>query len=234
MRDIERDLQQLADGEEYRAFTAKLLPTADRHMVIGVRMPVLRDYAGRLVRGQPELVEAFMADLPHRWHEENLLHAILIGLTAGSSPHRAFALLDAFLPHVTNWAVTDAIRVPAFARSEHRAAVLAKIRQWAGAVHEYTVRYAVVVLLTYFLDDGFAPDQLDLVAGIERDDYYVNMARAWYVATALTKQWEATIDLIEHEPARLDRWTHNKSIQKARESYRISPEHKAYLATLRR
>ena len=148
-------------------------------------------------------------------------------------------MLDRFLPHVDNWAVCDALNVRAFHSSKADShAVLRKINAWTGSGDTYTIRYAVDLLMKDFLDDPrFDPEQLELVAGIQSDDYYVNMVRAWYVATALAKQWDATIVMLFPDAPgelRLDDWTHNKSIQKACESRRITAERKSYLRTLKR
>ena len=226
---IRRELEALADPA-YRDFQAKLVPTVDPARILGVRTPALRSYARRLARERPEDARAFLAALPHETYDENNLHGELIGRLA-KTPAEAFELLDAFLPHVDNWATCDLIRVPAFKRD--LPAVLERIRGWVAAEPEYTVRFGVVQLMTLFLDDAFEPEHLALVAGIDRPEYYVNMARAWYFSFALIKQPAATLPLFERRPIALDAWTHNKALQKARESRRIAPERKAYLQSLK-
>ena len=226
---IQRELEALADPA-YRDFQAKLVPTVDPARILGVRTPALRDYARRLARERPEETRAFLAALPHETYDENNLHGELIGRMA-KTPAEAFELLDAFLPFVDNWATCDLIRVPAFKRD--LPAVLERIRGWVAAEPEYTVRFGVVQLMTLFLDDAFEPEHLALVAGIDRPEYYVNMARAWYFSFALIKQPAATLPLFERQPIALDPWTHNKALQKARESRRIAPEQKAHLQSLK-
>jgi hypothetical protein len=233
--DVVCELRGLADSEEFRVFTAKLVPNVDADTVLGIRMPALRKYAKTFVRenGGARCRE-FLAQLPHHYHEENLLHGICLGLVA-KTPLEAFELLDMFLPCVNNWVVSDTMRIPAFKKDMD--ATLAKIREWTSLDHgkadEYAVRFGIVTLMSYFLDDHFSPKHLELVACIDRGEYYINMARAWYFATAMAKQWDETIGLFEARPSRLDDWTHDKSIQKARESYRITPERKQYLLTLK-
>ena len=225
--DILARLRELADPE-YQSFQAALIPTIDPQRVLGVRMPALRRLA-RQLRNTDE-ARAFLARLPHQYYDENNLHGELIGRMA-KTPAEAFELLDAFLPHVDNWATCDLIRVPAFKRD--LPAVLGRIRGWVAAEPEYTVRFGVVQLMTLFLDDAFEPGHLALVAGIDRPEYYVNMARAWYFSSALIKQPVATLPLFERRPVVLDVWTHNKALQKARESRRIATEQKAYLQSLK-
>lgn len=227
---IRDELFELADPA-YRDFQAPLVPTVDPARILGVRMPALRRYARDLARHRPDDARAFLAEpLPHATYDEMNLHGALVGLLAGT-PDEAFDLLDAFLPHVDNWATCDLIRVPAFRRD--LPAVLEKIRAWAPAEPEYVVRFAVTQLMELFLGDAFEPEQLNIVVGIRRPEYYVNMARAWYLATALDKQPAATLPLFETRPIALDAWTHNKALQKARESRRTTPEQRAYLQSLK-
>lgn len=226
---IARELAALADPA-YQQFQSKLIPTIDPARVLGVRSPALRRYAREMARARESEARAFMAQLPHALYEENNLHGELIGLLA-KTPDEAFEMLDAFLPHVDNWATCDLIRVPAFKKD--LPAVLEHIRGWMAAEPEYTVRFGVVQLMTLFLDDAFEPEHLRLVARIDRPEYYINMARAWYYSFALIKQPEATLPLFEARPIALDAWTHNKSLQKARESRRIDKRTKDYLQSLK-
>lgn len=242
---IVTDLRSLADGT-YRGFSAKLIPNIDPDTIIGIRVPRLRMYAKALLSNDlsngTKIVPRFLDDLPHQWFEENMLHAILIGLVSRNIED-ALDRLDAFLPYVDNWAACDAIKITAFHSKKADAdRIYRRLCLWIDeggkTGHPYAIRYAVTTLMSEFLDDRrFKPEQLETVAAIRSDEYYVNMARAWYFATALTKQWDATIplfrtDVLAH--SRLDDWTHNKSIQKARESRRVSDERKAYLQSLKR
>lgn len=226
---IARELAALADPA-YQQFQSKLIPTIDPARVLGVRSPALRRYAREMARTRESEARAFMAQLPHALYEENNLHGELIGLLA-KTPDEAFEMLDAFLPHVDNWATCDLIRVPAFKKD--LPAVLEHIRGWMAAEPEYTVRFGVVQLMTLFLDDAFEPEHLQRVARIDRPEYYINMARAWYYSFALIKQPEATLPLFEARPIALDAWTHNKSLQKARESRHIDKRTKDYLQSLK-
>lgn len=228
--EIRAHLESLADPE-YKAFNAKLIPNVAADTMIGIRVPVLRAFAKELRRGDGRVLEQFLADLPHRYFEENMLHAILIGEVC-ASVEEAIAELTRFLPYADNWAVTDTIRIRALRRADADVRLwLDQLARWARDTHTYTIRYAVVALMADFLDDRFDAMQLQLVETIQSDEYYVNMARAWYFATALAKQWESTLPLLVER--RLDPWTHNKTIQKACESYRVSSEHKALLRSMR-
>ena len=235
VRTVADELAALADPA-YRAFQARLVPTVDPARILGVRTPALRRYARELARRHPEEARAFLAaPLPHATYDEMNLHGELVGLLAGT-PDEAFALLDRFLPHVDNWATCDLVRVPAFERD--LPAVLEKIRGWVaaeGPATEYVVRFGVVQLMTLFLGEAFEPGQLALVARIERPEYYVNMARAWYFSFALLKQAETTLPLFERQPGApvLDDWTHNRALQKARESRRATPEQRALFQSLK-
>ena len=229
---IRRELIGLADPA-YRTFQAKLVPTVDPERILGVRTPALRRYARTLARTRPDEAHRFIATPRHGTYDEMNLHGELIGLMA-ATPAEAFAMLDAFLPHIDNWATCDLIRVPAFASD--LPAVLDKIRGWVAATgpdSEYVVRFGVVQLMELFLGDAFAPDQLELVAAIHREEYYINMARAWYFSFALIKQPASTLPLFERRPPVLDPWTHNKALQKARESRRATPEERERFQALK-
>lgn len=210
----------------YQAFNAKLLPTLPPESIIGVRVPLLRKLAAEY-RGT-ETAAAFLSALPHQYCEENHLHGLLICGLRGYE--ETVAALETFLPYVDNWATCDLMSPRAF--RSHPDALPGQLRRWLDSDHPYTVRFALGMLMQLYLDDFFTPQWLDWAAGVTSDEYYVNMMVAWYFATALAKQPEATLPVLEEN--RLSPWVHNKTIQKAIESYRISPEQKAYLRTLRR
>lgn len=228
---IRARLEALADPA-YKAFNAKLIPNVDPDTMIGIRVPALRAVAKDLRGGDRSMVDRFFADLPHKYFEENMLHAILLGNVCGSVGE-AIDALTRFLPYADNWAVTDTIRIRALRRAGADAdaqLMLNQLEHWMQADATYTVRYAVVELMTDFLDCRFDAAHLRLVGGISSSEYYMNMARAWYFATALAKQWESALPVLQKRI--LDPWTHNKTIQKACESYRVNPEHKALLRSL--
>ncbi len=211
--------------KEYADFSAKLNPTVDPEIIIGVRVPALRKFAASIA-GAPAAA-AFMAELPHKYHEENIVHAFLIEqMTDYKETVKA---LNEFLPYVDNWATCDMMSPKSF--KKHRAELAAEIDRWLASGETYTVRFAVCMLMKHFLDGDFKPEYITAVANIDSDEYYINMARAWYFATALCKQYDAAVPLLEGK--KLDKFTHNKSIQKAIESRRISDETKNYLRTLR-
>ena len=210
---------------DYAAFTAKLIPTLDPARVLGVRAPALRALAKEL-RGTEE-AEAFLAALPHRFQEENLLHAYLLACEKDFG--RCLSRVEAFLPRVDNWAVCDSLSLPCF--KKHRRELAAVIPLWLNAGHSYTVRFGVKQLMDHFLEADFEPRWPAAVAELRREEYYVNMMRAWYFATALAKQWEAVLPWFTQ--GRLDPWTHAKAIQKTMESFRISQPQKALLKSLR-
>ena len=224
MTDILTSLQNLQDPA-FRRFHAKLIPTVDPETVMGVRTPELRKLAKQL-SGSPEAA-AFMLDLPHTYYEENCLHGLLIAELR--SFDACIAALDAFLPQVDNWATCDMLCPKCFAK--HKQELLPHIHRWLESEHPYTVRFAMEMLMVHYLKEDYRPEYPALVAGIRSQEYYVNMMIAWYFATALAFQWDSVIGYLEQR--KLSPWVHGKTIQKAIESYRITPEQKAYLKTLK-
>ncbi len=211
---------------KYKNFQCALMPTVPPSRVIGVRMPELRRYAAELQKSGE--AEGFIKDLPHEYYEENNLHGLIIG--KAKDFNTAIYELELLLPYVDNWATCDLLDFKVF--KSHQSELYEKILEWIKSKNTYTVRFGIKMLMTYFLDADFKVQYLNLVAEIKSKEYYINMMRAWYFATALVKQYDETVKLIES--GTLDMWTHNKAIQKAIESYRVSDENKAYLKALRR
>lgn len=210
---------------QYRDFQAKLLPTLDPETVIGVRTPILRALAKRLYR-ENEFSD-FLNELPHRYFDENQLHAFLICEIRELEP--CLEELNKFLPFADNWATCDQMSPKIF--KKHKAELLAQIKIWISSPETYTLRFAVGMLLQHFLDDDFDSEYPEMILKIHSEEYYVKMMIAWYFATALAKQYEAVLPIMEGRC--LEPWTHNKAIQKALESYRISDERKQYLRGLK-
>ena len=211
--------------KEYQIFHSRLMPTLPPETVIGVRVPLLRKLAKQLAN-TPE-AETFLQKLPHFYYEENALHAFL--LEAVRDYGAALEATEHFLPYVDNWAVCDSFSPKVFA--QHKPELLPAIRRWLGSDQVYTVRYGIGMLMRYYLDDDFRSEYLAWVAAVHSEEYYVNMMRAWYFATALAKQPDAALPWLTEK--RLDLWTHNKAIQKAVESRRIPPGMKQLLRVLR-
>lgn len=222
--DIQARLFALQDLE-YKFFQAKLMPTVDPESIIGVRMPALRNLAKELK--ETEDADWFLMQLPHTYYEENTLH----GLLAASikDPESCIGEMDRFLPYVDNWATCDVISPVSF--KKHPACLLPKVREWLNSGQTYTIRFGIKTLMNEYLDDAFSPEYPEWVAEVRSEEYYVRMMVAWYFATALAKQPEAVLPFFEERC--LDPWTHNKAIQKARESYRIPPEMKSHLCQLK-
>ena len=222
--DLQAQLLSMHD-EEYKTFNAKLIPTVDKTTMIGIRVPVLRKFAKAFFKMQPDQVAAFMEMLPHTYFEENNLHAFFIECI--QSFEEAVQKTELFLPFIDNWETCDLFLPPVF--KKHHDELYQYILRWLQSEHCYTVRYAIGLLLSLYLDAEFKPDMLALVAGVVSDEYYVNMMIAWYFSIALGKQYAAAVPYIESK--QLNTFTHNKAIQKACESRRITPEIKAYLKT---
>ncbi|MBR2275105.1 MAG: DNA alkylation repair protein [Lachnospiraceae bacterium] len=222
--EIRKELFALQDTK-YRDFQSKLIPSVDPESVIGVRTPELRKMAKKLSKLGD--IQEFLDDLPHRYFDENQLHAFLI--SEMKDYERCKGEVQRFLPYVDNWATCDQMSPKVFRK--HRSELIESIRNWIKSDKTYTVRFGTGMLMEHFLDEDFDPAYLELAAGIRSEEYYINMMTAWYFATALAKQYSAALPYIENR--RLDPWTHNKAIQKAVESYRITLEQKEYLRTLK-
>ena len=207
----------------YRDFNAKLIPTVDPKLMIGIRTPLLRKFAKDLFKTEPKQAAAFMQTLPHRYFEENNLHAFLIENIKDFDT--AIAETEHFLPFIDNWATCDSFSPKIF--KKHHEEIYKKILVWIKSKHTYTVRYAIGLLLSNYLDEYFEPGMLELVSKIRSDEYYVNMMIAWYFSFALIKQYKTALPYIKNK--KLDTFTHNKAIQKAIESYRIPKEVKELL-----
>ena len=221
---IQKRLFALRD-EKYREFQRSLIPGLSKEKIIGIRMPAMRKLAKEFVK-EPEAA-VFLKQLPHTYYDENILHALLIAEIKDYDA--CMEAVEAFLPYIDNWAVCDGLSPKAFGK--HKAELLEKIRLWIPSEHIYTCRFGIGMLMRWFLDEDFQPGYLELPAAVRSEEYYVNMMTAWFFATALAKQWNAAIPYLEQN--RLDPWTHNKTIQKARESYRITTEQKEYLKRLK-
>lgn len=221
---IQQKLFEMKD-EKYAAFQAKLTPTVAPELFIGVRVPLLRKFAKQCMR---ELdYDDFLEELPHKYYDENMLHGLI--LSELKDYELCVSLVDTFLPYVDNWAVCDIMSPKIF--KKHKEELIDQIYEWSLSKHTYTCRFGLEMLMSHFLDEDFEAEYLELPAGVRSEEYYVNMMIAWFMATALAKQWDATIPYIQEN--RLDPWVHNKTIQKAVESYRITDEQKVYLRTLK-
>lgn len=221
---LQAKLISIADPN-YRKFQCGLMPTVDPNKVMGVRFPRLRALAGSMKHSEER--NQFLSDLPHSYHEEDNLHAMLISSIA--DPKETLDALDVFLPFVDNWSTCDTLIPGSFKNPSEE--LKEKVHEWIASTHTYTVRFAIGILMRNYLDDRFSEDHLTLVAGVNSDEYYVKMMIAWYFATALAKQYDSAITILEKKL--LPKWIHNKTIQKAVESYRITAEQKKYLKTLK-
>lgn len=224
MTELQEQLFEMQDLG-YREFHSKLMPTVDKEKIIGIRTPQLRKFAKEFAESEEK--EIFLNSLPHRYYEEDNLHGFLLEMEKDYDT--LVEKVENFLPYVDNWATCDMVRPKIVKR--HLPELFEHVKEWLKSEHTYTVRYGVGMLLSFYLDEEFSKNHLEMVAKIRSEEYYVNMMIAWYFATALAKQWDETIVYIEN--CKLDKWVHNKTIQKAIESYRITKEQKEYLRTWR-
>ena len=210
----------------YRDFHSKLVPNLEKERIIGVRTPQLRKFAKAFAKTGD--AEAFLKQLPHDYYEENNLHGFLLD---GMKDYDTCVMnLNAFLPYVDNWATCDSMAPKVL--KKNLPSLLTEIEKWLASEHTYTIRFGIGMLMRFYLEEAFEPKYPEMVAAVHSEEYYVNMMSAWYFATALAKQYEAILPYLEEN--RLDVWVHNKTIQKAVESFRITKEQKEYLRTLRR
>ena len=222
--EIVAELFRMQD-KDYALMQVKIIPTVAAGRIIGVRTPALRTFAKKLYKDTD--VDAFLAQLPHQYFDEDQLHAFVISLEKDFD--KCMAEVDAFLPFIDNWATCDQLSPKAFKKEPEK--LLPYIRSWIKSGRTYTVRFAIGMLMQHFLDERFDREYADMVAEVRSEEYYVNMMIAWYFATALAKQYELVLPYLEEK--KLADWVHNKAIQKSVESYRISDEQKAYLKTLK-
>lgn len=222
---ITNKLNELSN-DKYKLFTSKLIPNIDIDNIIGVKIPDIRKFAKSIKN--LDYVNEFLLELPHKYQEENLLHGIILSIKYNDIDI-LLSKLDVFLNYADNWAVTDIISPKLFKKYPDK--VFNKIKEWLSSNNEYKIRFGIVSLLQFYLDDNFKEEELKIVMNVKYDSYYVNMAKAWFYSFALIKQWDKTIDFFEKK--KLDKWIHNKSIQKAIESYRINDNRKNYLRSLK-
>ena len=224
MDELQQELFKLQDLK-YRNFHSKLMPGIDKETIIGIRTPVLRKFAKEFAK--TEAAEAFLKELPHQYYEEHNLHMQLISDI--KDYERCLAEVKRFLPYINNWATCDMLAVKVV--KKHLDTFIDEVYRWMESDHAYTIRFGISMLMRYYLEDAFQMEYPEKVAQIRSEEYYVNMMCAWYFATALAKQYDKILPFIEKQ--KLDVWTHNKTIQKAIESYRITPEQKEYLRGLK-
>ena len=222
--DLHRKLYDLQDLK-YRDMQIKIIPTVEPESVIGVRTPELKSIAKDILKDGN--YKGFLEELPHRYFEENQLHAFII--SGIKDLNECMEDLETFLPYVDNWTTCDQMSPKIF--KKHKDVLFSRIKEWVNSEKTYAVRFGVGMLMEHFLDDDFDPLYPELVAKLRSEEYYVNMMIAWYFATALAKQYESILPFIEEK--RLDDWTHNKAIQKSLESRRITEEQKLYLKSLK-
>jgi 3-methyladenine DNA glycosylase AlkD len=224
MEKIVKELFEMQD-EKYRDFQSALIPGSDLEKVIGIRTPLLRKYAKNLPL---EDAKAFLLELPHEYFDENQLHAFIVSEIKDIDA--CIKEVNTFLPYVDNWATCDQMSPVIF--KKHKDKLLVEVKRWIASSETYTVRFGIKMLMQHFLDEDFNLEYPEMVAKIQSEEYYVKMMIAWYFATALSKQYDSVIPFIEE--GRLEKWTHNKAIQKSIESYRITTEQKKYLRTLKK
>ncbi|MBR5369842.1 MAG: DNA alkylation repair protein [Bacilli bacterium] len=224
MKEIEKILFKLQD-KKYQEMQYKIIPNIDNSTIIGVRTPELRKLAKEMLK---EDYKSFLEELPHKYFDENQLHAFIISEIKDFN--ECINYVNRFLPYIDNWATCDQLSPKVFKKNTDK--LVNEIKVWIKSKETYTIRFGIGTLMQYYLDDDFKEEYLQLVSKIKSNEYYVNMMIAWYFATALAKQYDSTIKYIESN--KLDKWVHNKTIQKSIESYRITDKQKEYLRSLKR
>lgn len=209
---------------KYKSFQSNLIPNISFDSIIGVRVPIIKNIAKDLFKNNE--YSSFLEDLPHKYYDEYMLHSAILSLIKDYD--ECVSYLDKYLHFVDNWAVCDTIKPKCFIKNKDL--LINDIKRWVMKSDTYSVRFGISMLMTYFLDEDFKSEYLDIVCDIKSDEYYINMMRAWFFATSLAKNWDSTIKYIENR--KLDKWTHNKTIRKSIESFRISLSEKDYLREL--
>lgn len=225
MTKLQKQLFELRD-ENYAAFQSKLTPGIDPKLFIGVKVPVLRKFAKEYTKDAE--CKKFLNSLPHKYYDENMLHGLI--LSEMKDYEETLSYVNAFLPYIDNWAVCDIMSPKCF--KKNKGSLINEIKKWAKSKKVYTCRFGIEMLMSHFLDDDFKSEYLKIPAAVKSEEYYVNMMIAWFFATALAKQWDPAILYIKNN--KLDVWTHNKTIQKASESFRITPQQKEFLLSMKR
>lgn len=229
LKDIKKKLKKLRDSE-YKEFQSKIIPNIDSNRILGVRIPVLRKFAKENILNSTKTKTEYMMSFPYKYHEGEVLHMMI--LEKEKDINVVFEDLDKFLPYVSNWAVSDYASPKVIL--EDKTLTLEKVKKWLAVdpkISPYKIRYAIKILKDHFLEEEFSPEYIDWVVNVESDEYYIEMMKAWYIAEALYKQYEAAIPVLQER--KLDAQTHNQAIQKAIDSRRIDHETKEYLRTLR-
>ena len=214
-----------AKDDKYKEFQAKLVPNIPAETIIGVRTPKMREVAKEVFKS--EIRDEFLNELPHKYYEENLVHFFVIALIKDFD--ECVEAVDKFLPYVDCWPVSDQASPKCFKKNHDK--LLAYIKKWLKSDHVYTARFSIRMLMNEYLGEDFKEEYLELVASKKGEDYYLKMMVAWYFATALAKQYDASVKYIEDR--KLNEWVHKKAIQKAVESFRVTDKHKEYLKTFR-
>ena len=222
--DIINKLYAMQD-KKYLDFQSKLIPNIDKDIIIGVRSPDLKKIAKDMYKS--DTYKLFLDELPHKYFEENQLHSFIISEIKDYND--CVILINKFLPYVDNWATCDQLNPKCLKKDLDN--LIIEIKKWIKSSDTYTIRFGIITLMRYFLDDKFNKSHLELVSNIKSSEYYVNMMISWFFATALAKQYDSTIYIIENKI--LDDWIHNKTIQKCIESNRISLNKKEYLKSMK-
>ena len=224
MNNITDKLFKLQD-KKYQEMQFKIIPNIDNSTIIGVRTPEIKKLAKEIYK---EDYKSFLEELPHKYFDENQLHAFIISEIKDYD--ECISYINKFLPYINNWATCDTLIPKTFKKNTDK--LITEVKKWIKSKEDYTIRYGIGTLMRFYLDDNFKEEYLNLVSKIKSNEYYVNMMIAWFFATSLAKQYDSTIKIIESN--KLDTWVHNKTIQKAIESYRINNEQKNYLKKLKR
>ena len=223
--EIRQRLYKMQDLE-YKKFHSNLCPNVDN--IIGVRVPMLRQYAKELYNNY-EIEEIAIGN---KYYEELVIQGMLIGFQVNESIDKVIKQIKEFVPKINSWAVCDTFCAGLKITKKYYKEMFLLIKEYLKSNKEYEVRFSIVMLLDYYINDGYIDEVLDILFNIKFDKYYIQMANAWAISVCLNKYYEKTIKRLEN--SNLDDFTYNKAIQKAIESYRITNEQKEVLRKLKR
>lgn len=222
---IRQDLFAMQDLK-YKEFHGSLCPDMDN--IIGVRIPKLREYAKELYKSN-NLEDIKIED---KYYEELVIQGMLVGFQTKAPIEEVIKQVKEFVPKINSWAVCDTFCAGLKITKKYQTEMFKVIKEYLKSKQEYEVRFAIVMLLDYYINDQYIDQVLQILNNIKLDKYYVQMANAWAVSICLIKYYNKTLEFLK--TTKIDDFTYNKGIQKAIESYRITKEQKDYLRTLKR
>ncbi|MGN1299079.1 MAG: DNA alkylation repair protein [Candidatus Scatovivens sp.] len=223
---IKKDLIELSD-EKYKKFHSSLCPNTDN--ILGVRTPILKDYAKNLLKKNPDLN---IREVGNEYYEEIMLQGIIIGLKSNLSFEQLKEKIEYFVPKIYNWAICDIFCSSLKITKKYKKEMKQIIKKYLKSSKEFEIRFAIVMILDYYIDEENLEEDFKIFENIKSTDYYVQMAISWALSMCLIKFFDETIEFLKY--SNLDTYVYNKALQKGIESYRISENNKKILKNMKK